>query len=86
MLQNDLGTSENHVPFPEQTKRLNDYTCLSLQALAFPTLFSFGEGDVSNRDRHSDVTITNSNRHLLKDTACNNAKRTHVCPFAAHDI
>ena len=52
MLQNKLGTSENPVPFPEQINRLNDYTYPSLQALAFPTLFPFGEGDVTNRDRH----------------------------------
>ena len=29
--------------------------------------------------------MTNSNRIFLKHSACDNAKRTHACPFAAHD-
>ena len=58
-LKNNLGTSENPVHFTDQTNRLNDHAYPILQALVFYTLFPFDKGDVSNRDCHSDVTMTN---------------------------
>eukprot|EP00957_Ditylum_brightwellii_P167227 12730300-Ditylum_brightwellii.AAC.1 len=37
--------------WPEQGDFLNEYTTMYLQLLAFPTLFPFAQGDVTNRDR-----------------------------------
>ena len=45
---------------------LNDYTVAHLQALAFPTLFPFGVGGATNKDRHIEVTLTEVNNHILK--------------------
>ena len=64
---------------------MNNLTHPSLQGLSFTTLFAFGEGDVSNRDHHSDVTMTNVSRHFFKCATCDNAKRMCACLFAADE-
>ena len=84
-LNHALGTDSNPVPFPEQTNRVNDYNYPSLQALAFPTLFPFGVGDVAKRDRISHVSLTNSNTHLMKYCKYDEIKHEYVYPFATHD-
>ena len=66
ILNEELGTKTNPLPFPPQGECLNDYTYPSLQSMAFPTLFPFSYGDVTDRDRISNVTLANSNKHLLK--------------------
>ena len=83
-MQKKLRESENPGPFPEQANTLNDSTFPILQDLVFPALFPFGEGDASNRDSHSEVTMKNSNRNFLKHAAHKVIKQSHVCPFAAH--
>ena len=45
---------------------LSDYNHPHIQALAFPTLFPFGDGDATNRDRRKYISMTDSNKHLLK--------------------
>ena len=56
----------NNTPFPASGNSISDYTYPSTQALAFPTLFPCGDGDVAFRDQNYFVSIADSNRHLLK--------------------
>ena len=85
ILNEELGTENNPLPFPPQGERLNDYTYPSLQSMAFPTLFPFGCGDVSDRNRVSNVTLTNSNKHLLKYCIRDSISDIFVYLFAKHD-
>ena len=45
---------------------MSDYTTPSIQAMAFPTLFPYGTGDVTNKKRLVEVTMVDANEHLLK--------------------
>jgi hypothetical protein len=47
---------------------LSDYITPNIQALAFPTLFPYGDGhgDVTNGDRRVAVSFHNATSHLLK--------------------
>ena len=84
-LREELGTETNPMPFPEQTVHANEYTYPSIQSLAFPALFPFGKGDVSNNDRNIFVSLTESNRFLLKYCACDAKVGEYTYPFATHD-
>ena len=66
ILNEELGTTNNPIPFPITSIRINDYTYPSIQSLVFPTLFPFGLRDMTDWDRISFVSLTNSNKHLLK--------------------
>jgi len=52
--------------------------------MAFSTLFPFGAGDTTNRDRVSSVSLTKSNQYLLKYYFLNQ-NNNFVYPFAKHD-
>jgi Helitron helicase-like domain at N-terminus/PIF1-like helicase len=57
---------ERHlIVVPPAGAPINDYNTPNLQALAFPTLFPFGVGDFTNRDRLVDVCLSKSAKHLL---------------------
>ena len=65
--------------------RLNDYTHHSLQSLTFPTLFPFGRGNVTSRDRIYPVSLADSNWHLLKYYYFDSLSDCFVYPFALHE-
>ena len=85
LLNEAMGTADNPLPFPAQLDRLNDYTYPSIQSLAFPLLFLYGAGDVTFRDRNITVSLTDSNRHLLKYSFHDPISDSYVYPFAKHD-
>ena len=66
MLRELTGSAENPIAWPEGGENLSDYSTPHLQAMAFPTLFPFGVGDATYKDRNVKVTLTESNPHLLK--------------------
>ena len=71
------------MPFPESTSKLNDYDHPCMQSLSFPTLIPCGKiGEVTNRNRVSEVTLTESNEHQLKYCVYDDSKNEHVHPFA----
>ena len=78
------GSKNDPIAYPESGDILNDYKTPNLQALAFPTLFPFGAGDVMNQDRQVGVTMTESNTHLLKYAIFDKKKKIWVYPFARH--
>jgi hypothetical protein len=49
---------------------VNDYSTTSLQVTTFPTLFPYGCGDVTNKERSMTVSMTQSNGHLLNYAYC----------------
>ena len=83
-LQDQYGTSNDPIPWHEANQILSDYNHPYLQALAFPTLFPFGHGDVTNKDRIIDVSITESNSHLLKYSYFSSVKNEWIYPFVRH--
>ena len=85
LTQEAVSTAENPLPFPYQTSCLNKYVCLSVQALAFSTLFPFGNSNVTFRDRNSWVSMADSNYHLLKHSHLDMKRHTYTYPFASHN-
>ena len=61
---------------------LNNYDHPHIQALAFPTLFPFSCGNATNRDRRKYISMTDSNKHILKCCFINNETNLPRCPFA----
>ena len=59
--------------------------------MAFPTLFPYGKGDWFNRERNVEVSLTDSNKHLLKYAVRNtisdtdNLEPEYIYPFAEHE-
>lgn len=80
--QNDQeqGTTVN---WPDRGQMLSDYSTPSLQALLFPTLFPFGVGDVTKKNRLTEVSLTHSNQHLL-NYALKEEGGQLTFPFAQH--
>ena len=53
--------------------------------MAFPTLFPFSYGDVTDRDRISNVILVNSNKHLLKYCIHDSISDIFVYLYAKYD-
>jgi len=85
IVANRLGTTNSQpLLFNIDGHNLNDFSTPGIQSLAFPTLFPYGEGDVTRRSRMHDVTFTNAMKHYLNYSIyCNDQKR-HLFPFATH--
>ena len=85
------GTRDNPISWPTQSLWLNDYSQPFLQCMAFPTLFPYGKGDWFNRERNVEVSLTDSNKHLLKYAVRNtisdtdNLEPEYIYPFAEHE-
>ena len=54
------------LPWPRQQEFINDFNQPGLLSAAFPTLFPYGVGDPTLRDRIEDVSMTDAMKHLLK--------------------
>ena len=72
ILVDKLGTRENHLRMTTGSNISNEYATLSLQSMCFPTLFPYGVGDITRVGRRYDVTLTESNRHLLNQVVADN--------------
>ena len=85
VLNEDLppATSANPIVLPPGGQPLNDYDTPNLQSMAFPTLFPYGEGDVTNADRTETVTMCEANKHLLW-YCVRNQDGEFEYPFAQH--
>jgi hypothetical protein len=70
--------------WPAQGAFVSDYLTPSLQVMTFPTLFPYGIGDVTKKDRSVTVTMTQSNQHLLNYTVYDETEKRLVYPFASH--
>ena len=82
----NLGTTNNPMPFTEATNTLNDCVHQFMQSLAFPILFPCGaKGDVTDPDRVVEVAVADANNHSLKHCMCDDAKEEHAHPFAEHN-
>ena len=85
------GTKNNPINWPSRSNRLNDYSQPFLQCMAFPTLFPYGKGDWFNRERNIDVSLTESNKHLLKYAVFNKDSENdvlepaYIYSFTKHD-
>lgn len=71
------------INWPERGAFINDFNHSNLQAKIFPTLFPFGVGDVTSKDRLVTVTQTESNKHLL-NYVIPDGKGNYRFPFAEH--
>ena len=86
-----VETNEDGVPvapWPPRGKGLSDYNTPSIQAMAFPTLFPYGTGDVTQKVRDVDVTMTDANEHLLKyavERPKDSDLEGYFYPFVEHD-
>ena len=56
-----------------------------MQSLAFPALFPYGDGDVTDRDRISFASLIDLNRYLLKHCINNEINNECAYPFAKYD-
>jgi hypothetical protein len=74
------GTAVN---WPECGQMLSDYTKLLLQALLFPTMFPFGTGNVTKKNQLTEVSLTESNNHLLS-YGMKDEKERAAFPIAQH--
>ena len=79
-----LGTNENAYLFNVDGHNLNDYSTPGIQSMAFPTLFPYGEGDVTKRSRLYDVTFTNAMKHYLNYSIYSSQKKRLLFPYAMH--
>ena len=79
------GTAANPVAWPTAGGLVSDYDCVGIQAMAFPTLFPYGCGDVTSKDRRVEVTMTEANPHLLKYAVYDSENKVYFKPFAIHD-
>jgi hypothetical protein len=70
------------VHMPEPGDPVSDYYTPYIQAMAFPCLFRFGLGDVTGKDREHDVSMTDTNKHLLK--YCVSIDGAYKYPFSEH--
>ena len=50
-----------------------------------PTLFPYGIGDITNKDRMSAVSLTESNNHLQKYAVFDEKQKKWIYPFAKHN-
>ena len=85
------GTKTNPINWPSRSNRLNDYSQPFLQSMAFPTLLSYGKGDLFNLERNIDVILTKSNKQLLKyamfnkNSESDELESSYIYPFAEHN-
>ena len=61
---------------------LSDFSHPFIQTLAFPTLFPYGLGDVTAKDRDHEISMTDGNRHLLRYCVILDGKYKY--PFVEH--
>ena len=80
-----VGTTNNPLPFLRQTSPLNNYTYLCIQVLAFPTLFPYGDGNITFCDRNLCILIADLNCYLLKYLYLDLYNDTYIYPFTLHD-
>ena len=85
VINDEIGIVENLLLVPALGNRINNYSYLSIQSLAFPTLFPFSIGNVTNRDRVSSISLTDSNQHLLKCCYLDNLSGECIYPFTRYD-
>ena len=71
------------VDYPEHGNPINDFATHWLQAKAFPTLFPYGVGDVTMKERASHVSMSESIAHLIK-FAYKDCTGAWVYPFMRH--
>ena len=76
--------ADQTLPWPTAGRVLSDYNTPGIQAQAFPTLFPFGRGDVTMKDRLVEVTMTEANKHYLTYAVWNETDEIWVYPFAEH--
>ena len=81
----NYGSEENPAPYPPAGELVSDYDTPGIQAMAFPTLFPYGTGDVTKKDRRVEVTMTDANKHLLKYAVWDVQREVWFYPFADHD-
>jgi hypothetical protein len=80
----DKSSSTLIAEWPTPGAFVNDYSTRSLQIMTFPTLFPYGCGDVTNKDRSMTVLMTESNKHLLNYAIYGKTQGRFVYPFASH--
>ena len=86
LLVEKLGTNMNPIRMIPGTNILNDFSTPSLQCLAFPTLFPYGEGDVTRNSRIYEVTLIESIKHLLNYAVADPSdSNTYFYPFVIHN-
>ena len=79
-----FGTAEQPAPWPAAVRNLSDYGTPGIQAMAFPTLFPYGCGDATKKDRRVEVTLTDANQHLLNYAVWDPEREVWFYPFAKH--
>ena len=58
---------DGSIPWPKQgSEPVNEWTTPFLMSLCFPTLFPFGSGDVTNPDRHHEMSFSKAVTHYEK--------------------
>jgi hypothetical protein len=80
----DENPSTRIADWPTPGAFVNYYSTTSLQIMTFPTLFPYGCGDVTNKDRSVTVSMTESNKHLLNYAIYDESEGRFVYPFASH--
>ena len=74
------------IPWPEQTsdQLLCEYTTPNLLAFSFPYLFPFGIGDVTNKVRHTPISIKDALEHYLRYAYFDTLTGQWIFPFGGH--
>ena len=76
------GGKNNPVVMPQGGNPMNDHDTPYLQAMAFPTLFPHGQGNVTKVDILCLISMQESNYHLL--WYCVEVNGDLLYPFAGH--
>jgi hypothetical protein len=84
LVNNVLGGGQLTVDWPAAGSIVDEYNFPSLQASAFPTLFPYGVGDVTKKDRQKEVTLTESNKHLVQYAVWKPDEKVWSYPFQEH--
>jgi hypothetical protein len=81
-LQEKLKNTRTRFDWPSHGTMLSDYNTPLLQAMLFPTLFPYGLGDCTKRDRRVDISMTDANKHLLNYCIFDPNEKRWRYPFA----
>lgn len=77
---NGKGDEDVSIPWPKQgSEPVNEWATPFLMSLCFPTLFPFGAGDVTNPDRHHEISFSKAVTHYQKYCIIRDGKPEWPC-------
>ncbi len=84
MLQIDRIHQAINIEWPQPQEIIDEFKFDGLASMAFPSLFPFGLGDPTRKERIIEVSETDGFKHLLKYATRHSVTNELYFPFAKH--